>query len=76
MQRGLHGCIRGGRRRNTTRRGKRSLPAENLVRRDFAAAAPDKLWTADITYLNTDEGFLYLAFVLGASFRRLVNWAL
>lgn len=73
---GLHGCIRGGTRRNTTRRDKRALPAEDLVHRDFAAAAPDKLWTADITYINTDEGFLYLAFVLDAYSRRLVGWAM
>jgi putative transposase len=34
------------------------------VNRNFAAAAPDRVWTADITYLRTDEGFLYLAFIL------------
>jgi putative transposase len=72
---GLRGCIR-GRRKRTTRRNRRAVPAEDLVRRDFAAAGPDKLWTADITYVGTDEGFLYLAFVLDAYSRRLVGWAM
>jgi putative transposase len=65
---GLRGCIR-GRRRNTTRRDKRTLPAEDLVRRNFAVAAPNRLWTADITYVDTEEGFLYMAFVLDAYFQ-------
>jgi putative transposase len=72
---GLRGCIR-GRRKRTTRRDRRALPAEDLVCRDFAAAGPDRLWTADITYVSTDEGFLYLAFVLDAYSRRLVGWAM
>jgi putative transposase len=72
---GLRGCIR-GRRKRTTRRDRRAVPAEDLVRRDFAAAGPDRLWTADITYVSTDEGFLYLAFILDAYSRRLVGWAM
>jgi putative transposase len=72
---GLRGCMR-GRRKRTTRRNKHAVPAEDLVRRGFAAAAPNKLWTADITYVNTDEGFLYLAFVLDVYSRRLVGWAM
>jgi putative transposase len=58
---GLRGCIRGSRKR-TTRRNKHTVPAEDLLRRDFGAPAPNRLWTADITYVNTEEGFLYLAF--------------
>ena len=73
---GLRGCIRGRRKRTTTRRDRRAVPAEDLVCRDFAAAGPDRLWTADITYVSTDEGFLYLAFVLDAYSRRLVGWAM
>jgi putative transposase len=72
---GLRGCIRGPRKR-TTRRDRRAVPAEDLVCRDFAATAPDRLWTADITYVSTDEGFLYLAFILDAYSRRLVGWAM
>lgn len=73
---GLRGCIRGGRRKCTTRRSKRAVPAEDLVCRNFAAAAPNRLWTADITYVDTDEGFLYLAFILDAYSRKLVGWAM
>ncbi len=72
---GLRGCIR-GRRKRTTRRNKHAVPAEDSVRREFAAAAPNKLWTADITYVDTEEGFLYLAFVLDVYSRRLVGWAM
>jgi putative transposase len=72
---GLRGCIR-GRRKRTTRRDRCAVLPEDLVRRDFAAAGPDRLWTADITYVSTDEGFLYLAFVLDAYSRRLVGWAM
>ena len=74
---GLEGCGVRGRRKRTTRRGKHAtIPAEDLVRRDFSAAAPNRLWTADITYVSTDEGFLYLAFVLDAYSRKLVGWAM
>lgn len=72
---GLRGCLRGHRKR-TTRRGKHAMPASDLVGRDFTASAPDKLWTADITYVATEEGFLYLAFVLDAYSRRLVGWSM
>jgi putative transposase len=72
---GLRGCIR-GRRKRTTRRDRRAAPAKDLVRRDFTATEPDRLWRADITYISTDEGFLYLAFVLDAYSRRLVGWAM
>lgn len=74
-QSGIKGCMK-GRRKRTTRRDKHAVPAEDLVGRDFAAAAPNRLWTADITYVDTDEGFLYLAFVLDAYSRRLVGWAM
>jgi len=45
--------------------------APDLVRRDFTADAPDKLWVADITYLPSDRGVLYLAVVLDAFSRRV-----
>lgn len=72
---GIRGCRRGC-RKSTTRRDKHTAPAEDLVGRDFTASAPDKLWSADITYLPTQEGFLYLAFVLDVYSRRLVGWAM
>jgi putative transposase len=72
---GLHGCVR-GRRRSTTRRQEETPPAPDLVDRRFLAASPDRLWLADITYLPTREGFLYLAFILDACSRTLVGWAM
>lgn len=72
---GIRGCLR-GRRKRTTRRSKHAVPAADLVSRDFNSTVPDRLWTADITYLATEEGFLYLAFVLDAYSRRLVGWAM
>jgi putative transposase len=49
--------------------------APDLVRRRFSAAAPDRLWVADITSIPTGEGFLHLAAVLDVFSRRLVGWA-
>lgn len=60
----------------TTRRGTAEVPALDLVRRDFTAPAPDQLWVADITYVPTWAGFLYLAVVLDAFSRRIVGWAM
>jgi transposase InsO family protein len=51
-------------------------PAPNLVARDFAAPAPDRLWLGDITYVATHEGWLYLAVLLDAHSRRVVGWAM
>ena len=50
--------------------------AENVLDRDFAAAAPDRKWLADITYVPTDQGWLYLAGVLDVFSRRIVGWAM
>jgi putative transposase len=72
---GLQGCIRGCRKR-TTRRDEHAIPAPDLVGRNFAAAAPNKVWTADITYVHTQEGFLYLAFILDVYSRRVVGWSM
>jgi putative transposase len=72
---GLQGCHR-RRSARTTRRAEEAPPAEDLVQRSFAAAAPDRLWVADITYLPTWSGFLYLAVVLDAFSRRVVGWAM
>ena len=71
---GLRGCVR-GRRRGTTRRGERS-PAEDLLKRNFEATQPDRIWVADITYIATREGFVYLAFILDVHSRRIVGWAM
>jgi len=61
---------------NTTSRDDSARPAPDLVEREFAAEAPDRLWVADITYMPTWEGFLYLAVVLDDFSRRIVGWAM
>ncbi len=50
--------------------------AADLVNRDFTANGPDQLWVADITYISTWAGFLYLAVVVDAWSRRVVGWAM
>ena len=60
----------------TTLRDDRVRPASDLVDRDFRADAPDRLWVADITYVPTWAGFMYLAVVLDAFSRRIVGWAM
>jgi putative transposase len=72
---GLQGCHR---RKGppSPRRTPGATPAPDLVRRDFAAPAPDRLWVADITYVPTWAGVLYLAVVLDAHSRRIVGWAM
>jgi transposase-like protein len=59
----------------TTRRDPAAAPAPDLVSRDFAAVGPDRLWVADITYIPTWAGFLYLAVVLDVWSRRVIGWA-
>ena len=60
----------------TTQRAEGARPAPDLVERDFSAEAPDRLWVADITYIPTWAGFLYLAVVLDVFSRRIVGWAM
>lgn len=73
---GIQGCLRGRKRRTTTRHDKRATPAPDLVGRNFTATSPDRLWTADITYVRTQEGFVYLSFVLDVYSRRVVGWSM
>ena len=60
----------------TTKRASGRRAAPDLVQRDFTARRPDQLWVADITYVPTGAGFLYLAVVLDAWSRKIVGWAL
>ncbi len=60
----------------TTVRDRQARPAPDLVDRDFTAEGPDRLWVADITYIPTWAGFLYLAVVLDAWSRKIVGWAM
>lgn len=60
----------------TTFRDDRVRPACDLVDRNFYAERPDQLWVADITYINTWAGFIYLAVVLDAFSRKIVGWSM
>lgn len=73
-QAGLVGVSR--RRWCTTTVSDGTPPAPDLVDRDFTVQAPNQLWVADITYVPTWAGFLYLAVVLDAYSRRIVGWAM
>lgn len=72
---GLVGATR-RRKWRTTVRDKNARPAPDLVSRNFVAAAPDQLWVADITYIPTGSGFLYLSVVVDAWSRRVVGWSM
>ena len=74
-QAGLQGCHRRTGPR-LARRTPATPAAPDLVRREFGAASPDRLWVADITYVPTWAGFLYLAVVLDVHSRRVVGWAM
>ncbi|MGY3103579.1 transposase InsO family protein [Bradyrhizobium sp. LM3.4] len=50
--------------------------APNLIERNFSAAAPNRIWLADITYIETDQGWLYLATVMDLYSRKIVGWAM
>ena len=60
----------------TTVRDAEATPAADLVERQFSADAPNRLWVADITYIPTWAGFLYLAVVLDVFSRKIVGWAM
>jgi len=60
----------------TTRRDKSHPVAPNLLQRDFVAERPNQKWLSDITYIPTQEGWLYLAVVLDLFSRRVVGWAM
>jgi putative transposase len=62
--------------RTTTKRNRAHPVAPNLLQRDFAAQQPDQKWLADITYVSTREGWLYLAAILDMYSRRIVGWAM
>ncbi len=75
-----HAGIRGVSRRRrftvTTERNAKQRPAPDLVNRRFRAEAPDQLWVADMTYIPTWSGFLYLAVVVDAFNRKVVGWSM
>jgi transposase InsO family protein len=68
--------ISGRRRVRTTRRDPNHELASDLVERDFTAEEPDELWLTDVTYIATDEGWLYLCSILDVYSRRFLGWSL
>jgi len=72
-QEGLQGAMRGKKWRTTIADPQARRPAD-LVRRDFSAEAPNRLWLADLTYVRTWSGFVYVAFVIDAYSRFIVGW--
>jgi transposase InsO family protein len=73
-----HGIkARGKRKFVVTTDSKHNLPiAPNLLNRNFQPTAPDRVWTSDITYIQTDAGWLYLAVVLDLYSRQVVGWSM
>ena len=68
---------RGKRKFKATTDSNHSLPvAPNLLERNFTPTAPNTVWTSDITYIATDEGWLYLAVILDLFNREVVGWSM
>ena len=70
---GLRGAVRGKTRRTTTPDATAARPAD-LVERDFSATRPNQLWVADLTYVASWSGFVYVALVVDAFSRFIVGW--
>ena len=75
-QEGLEGVRRGKKRRTTIADEAALERARDLLQRDFTATGPNEKWVADITYLRTWNGFVYLAFILDCYSRMIVGWQL
>jgi transposase InsO family protein len=71
---GLRGAVRGRAFKLTTVADKAAATVPDLVRRDFQAKRPNQLWVADLTYVATWAGFVYVAFVIDVFSRRIVGW--
>jgi transposase InsO family protein len=71
---GLCGAVRGRAFAVTTVADEATARPPDLVERDFSASRPNELWVADITYVATWAGFVYVAFVIDAFSRRIVGW--
>jgi putative transposase len=73
---GLSGVRRGKAYKVTTRSDERQHRPNDLVDRDFTAAAPNRLWVADLTYVKTHAGWVYAAFIIDVFSRMIVGWQL
>jgi putative transposase len=71
---GLRGAVRGGAFKVTTTPDQVALRPPDLVAREFTATRPNELWVADITYVATWAGFVYVAFVIDVFARTIVGW--
>jgi len=69
----LSGVVRGKKKRTTVPDEVSPRPAD-LVERNFTATAPNRLWVADLTYVSTWSGFVYVAFVIDVFSRSIVGW--
>ena len=69
---GLGGAMRGGKQRTTIPDEVAARPVD-LVRRDFTATRPNQLWVADLTYVATWTGFVYVAFIIDVFSRMIVG---
>jgi len=70
----LEGVVRGKRKRVTTWPAELDTRPADLVERNFTAAAPNRLWVADLTYVSTWAGFVYVAFITDVFSRFIVGW--
>ena len=73
---GIQGAKRRGKAWRTTKPDPEARRRPDLVKRDFSAAAPNRLWVGDLSYLRCWEGVTYFAFVLDAFSRKIVGWQL
>jgi putative transposase len=73
---GLEGVRRGKKRRTTIADEVALERARDLLQRDFTATRPNEKWVADLTYIRTWNGFVYLAFILDCYGRMIVGWQL
>jgi putative transposase len=71
---GLEGAIRGRKYKKTTIVDEASERPADLVHRDFTADRPNRLWVADLTYVATWVGFVYVAFITDVFSRKIVGW--
>ncbi len=72
----LQGVSRRGKKRRTTVADPKQPPAPDLVERRFEADVPNQLWLADLTYVPTSEGWLFLGIVMDMFSRKIVGWAM
>jgi putative transposase len=73
---GIQGVSRRGKKRRTTIADPKAPPAPDLVERRFRAERPNQLWLADVTYVPTLEGWLFLGVVMDMYSRKIVGWAM